>query len=179
MRRETGALVALAAAVLLAMAPWFTTAALVQPLRAAWKLSNSGAAWLTMAAQLGFVAGAVAVAMSNVADRVAPRWLMLGGGVAAAIANAALAACHHFASAWPWRFATGACLALVYPPALKLMATWFRARRGMALGVMVGALTVGAALPHLVAAWGGLDWRRVVVITSVLTAAGGIWGGLG
>ncbi|MGH9486505.1 MAG: MFS transporter [Terriglobales bacterium] len=172
------ALVLLAAAVLLAMAPWFTTAALVEPLRRAWGLTPSGAAWLTIAAQLGFVAGAVAAAVSNLADRVAPRLLILCGGLAAAGANAALIACPGFASAWTARFLTGAFLALVYPPALKLMATWFRARRGMALGVMVGALTVGAALPHLVAAVGGAGWRSVVVITSVITAAGGIWGGL-
>lgn len=172
------ALLALAAAVLLAMAPWFTTAALVAPLRQAWHLSGSGAAWLTIAAQLGFVAGALVVALSNVADRVAPRWLILSGGLAAAAANAAVAVCHSFGGAWPWRFVTGACLALVYPPAMKLLATWFRARRGMALGVMVGALTVGAALPHLAAALGGADWHAVVWITSAITASGGIWGGL-
>lgn len=171
------ALTLLAGAVLLAMAPWFTTAALVAPLRQQWQLSDSGAAWLTMAAQLGFVAGAVASALVNLADLVAPRLLILAGGLAAAGANAALAACHGFAAAWPWRFLTGACLALVYPPALKLMATWFRSGRGVALGVMVGALTVGAALPHLVQAVGGAGWRSVVLLTSLLTAAGAIWGG--
>ncbi|MGH9413629.1 MAG: MFS transporter [Terriglobales bacterium] len=177
-RRAYWALSMLAMAVLLTMAPWFTTAALVAPLRRAWGLSAAGAAWLTIAAQLGFVAGALAAALSNVADRVRPRWLILGGGLAAAGANAALALCHSFGAAWPWRLLTGACLALVYPPALKLMATWFRARRGMALGVMVGALTVGAALPHLVAALGGARWQAVVWVTSAITAAGGVWGGL-
>lgn len=179
MTRNAGwALATLALSVLLAMAPWFTTAALVAPLQAVWRLSRPQAAWLTIAAQLGFVAGALAVAVSNLADRVRPRWLMLCGGAAAAGANLAIAFCHGFNAAWPWRFATGACLALVYPPAMKLMATWFRARRGMALGVMVGALTVGAALPHLAAALGGQDWRSVVRLTSALTALGGIWGGV-
>ncbi|HET9783962.1 MAG TPA: MFS transporter, partial [Terriglobales bacterium] len=126
----TRALALLAGAVLLSMAPWFTTAALVAPLRQQWQLSNSGAAWLTMAAQLGFVAGAMASALVNLADLVAPRRLILAGGLTAAAANAALASCHSFAAAWPWRFLTGACLALVYPPALKLMATWFRSGRG-------------------------------------------------
>src|SRR5690348_18256246 len=76
------ALTLLAGAVLLAMAPWFTTAALVAPLRQQWQLSDSGAAWLTMAAQLGFVAGAVASALVNLADLVAPRLLILAGGLA-------------------------------------------------------------------------------------------------
>jgi MFS family permease len=176
LRRPGRALTALAAAVLLAMAPWFTTAALVAELRAAWALTPAGAAWLTIAAQIGFVAGALVSALANLADLIAPRWLLLAGGLLAAACNAALAACHGFAAAWPWRFATGACLALVYPPALKLLATWFRQGRGFALGVMVGALTVGAALPHLVDAFGGLDWRAVVWVTSAITAAGGLWG---
>jgi sugar phosphate permease len=172
------ALLRLALVVLLAMAPWFTTAAIVGPLRVAWRLSPADAAWLTIAAQIGFVAGALVSALLNLADLVRPRYLMLAGGLAAAAANIALAECHSFGGAWPWRFATGACLALVYPPALKLMATWFRARRGAALGMMVGALTVGAALPHLVNALGGADWRQVVVWTSAITALGGILGGL-
>src|SRR6185312_8462042 len=160
------ALAQLGVAILLAMAPWFTTAALLGPLGKSWHLGPTGGAWLTIAAQLGFVAGALVSALLNLADLVRPRYLMLAGGLAAAAANIALAGCHSFGGAWPWRFATGACLALVYPPALKLMATWFRARRGAALGIMVGALTVGAALPHLVNALGGADWRQVVVWTS-------------
>ena len=77
-------------------------------------------------------------------------------------------------SALVLRFATGLCLAGVYPPALKLMATWFRERRGTALGVLVGALTVGSAAPHLVNGLGGVAWQPVVASTSALTAAGGL-----
>ncbi len=171
------ALARLAVGVLLAMAPWFVTAALVAPLRAEWQLSSAGAAWMTVAAQIGFVAGAVGSALLNLADLIAPRRLMLLGGLAAAGANAALAGCHSLGAAWPWRFATGACLALVYPPALKLLATWYRQGRGMALGIVVGALTVGSALPHLVDALGGADWRTVVLWTSALTAVGGMVSG--
>lgn len=173
------ALAGLAAGLLLAMAPWFTTAAIVAPLRRDWHITSLQAGWLTIAAQIGFVAGALISALANLADLVRPRWLILMGGLAAAGANAALVRCHSFDTAWPWRFLTGACLALVYPPALKLMATWFRRNRGVALGIMVGALTVGSALPHLAGAVQGDDWRRVVLFTSLLTAAGGIWSGLG
>ncbi len=77
-------------------------------------------------------------------------------------------------SALPVRFLTGACLALVYPPSLKAMATWFRQERGTALGVLVGGLTLGSALPHLLNGLGGLNWRTVVLGTSVLAVAGGL-----
>jgi MFS family permease len=74
----------------------------------------------------------------------------------------------------PLRFLTGFCVAGIYPPALKVMATHFRAGRGVALGVMIGALTVGSALPHLVNGLGGLDWRLVVLASSVMTVIGGV-----
>jgi len=99
---------------------------------------------------------------------------MLLGSVGAALANAGLVLADGPLLATPLRFATGAFLAAVYPPALKEMATWFRRGRGTALGVLVGALTVGSAAPHLVNALGGASWRLVVVVTSVLTVAGGL-----
>jgi MFS family permease len=99
---------------------------------------------------------------------------MLLGGLAAAAANASLLLSASPRSALPLRFLTGASLALVYPPALKVMATWFRRGRGTALGVMVGGLTLGSAMPHLLNGLGGIEWRRVIVHTSLLTIAGGI-----
>lgn len=99
---------------------------------------------------------------------------MLYGAFGAALANLLLLTT---SSAWlaiPLRAITGACLAGVYPPAMKAMATWFRYKRGTALEVMVGALTLGSAAPHLVNGLGGLDWRVVIVATSVLTLLGGL-----
>lgn len=52
------------------------------------------------------------------------------------------------------------------------MATWFWKGRGIALGILVGALTVGSAMPHLVNGLGGLDWRLVIYATSALTLVG-------
>ena len=73
------------------------------------------------------------------------------------------------------RFLTGACLAGVYPPAVKLLSTWFKKGRGTAVGLLVGALTLGTAAPHLVNALGGLEWRVVIVVTSLLTVAGALF----
>ena len=156
------------------MTTWFSASAVVPQLRAEWGLSDTGAAWLTIAVQLGFVAGALGSSLVNLADVVSPRLVILGGSLGAAAANALLAASDSAGAAIPLRFATGAFLAGVYPPALKLIATWFRAGRGLALGVVVGALTVGSAGPYLVNGLGGLDWRVVVFATSALTAAGGL-----
>jgi MFS family permease len=170
------ALALLSAAVVLAMTTWFSASAVVPQLREEWGLGDTAAAWLTIAVQLGFVAGATVSSVLNLADIVSPRLVLLGGALGAAGANALLAVAGGVGAAVPLRFATGFFLAGVYPPALKLMATWFRRGRGTALGIVVGALTLGSAAPHLVNGLGGLDWQTVVWATSVLTVAGGVLG---
>ena len=170
---RTRALALLAAALVLAMTTWFSASAVVPQLRDEWALGDSAAAWLTIAVQLGFVAGALVSSVLNVADVIQPRIVILAGACGAAVANALLGAVSGAGPAIPLRFLTGFFLAGVYPPALKLMATWFRRGRGTALGILVGALTLGSAVPHLVNGLGGLDWHTVVYATSALTLAGG------
>ena len=168
------ALTLLALATVFAMATWFSASAVIPQLRSEWDLSRSAASWLTIAVQLGFVVGALGSSLVNLSDVVAPRLVIFGGAVGAAAVNALLTVAHGPESAIPLRFATGLFLAGVYPPALKLMATWFRHGRGTALGVLVGALTLGSASPHLVNGLGGIGWKDVIVVTSVLTLIGGL-----
>ena len=171
---RTRALALLSVSLVLAMTTWFSASAVVPQLRDEWELGDTGAAWLTIAVQLGFVAGALVSAVLNVADVVSPRTVILTGTAGAAAANALLGTVSGAGPAIPLRFLTGFFLAGVYPPALKLMATWFQRGRGTALGIIVGALTLGSATPHLVNALGGLDWQTVVYATSALTLAGGL-----
>jgi MFS family permease len=174
MSERSRALALLAASLVLSMTTWFSASAVVPQLRAEWSLSSTGAAWLTIAVQLGFVAGALVSSVLNVADVFSPRSVILAGATGAAAVNALLAAVDGAGLGIPLRLATGFFLAGVYPPALKLMATWFRSGRGLALGTIVGALTLGSALPHLVNGLGGLDWRTVIYATSALTVLGGL-----
>lgn len=164
----------LAAAVVLGMAPWFSAAAVLGQLRAEWGLDARAGAWLALAVQLGFVSGALLSALLNLADRLPPRVLILIGALLAGAANAGLLLAQGGGAATALRVITGAALALVYPPALRAMSAHFTRGRGLALGIMVGALTLGSASPHLVGALGGADWRVVVGVTSVLAALGGL-----
>lgn len=164
----------LAVAMLLGMTTWFSATAVVPQLRVLWSLTPGQAAWMTISVQLGFVVGALASALFNVADLIAPRRLMLVGSVGAALANGLLLAAPGVEVAMLLRGLTGLFLAGVYPPAMKAMATWFKVKRGTALGIMVGALTLGSATPHMVNGLGGLDWRLVIAATSLLTLAGGL-----
>jgi MFS family permease len=171
---QTRQLAILAIALVLAMSTWFSTAAVLGQLRIAWNLSRNQASWLTIVVQLGFVVGAVLMSATNLADRVAPRRLILIGAIGAAAANAMIVLGNGFAVAIVARAFTGAFLAAVYPPSLKAMSGWYQAKRGLALGVLIGALTLGSALPHLVNALGGLDWEPTLLLVSALTLIGGV-----
>ncbi|MGI9604558.1 MAG: MFS transporter [Acidimicrobiales bacterium] len=167
-------LAVLAVGLVLAMSTWFSTAAVLTELKAAWALDRNAGAWLTIAVQIGFVLGAVTSAVTNLADRLPPTRLVFLGALGAAAANALVATAGGFAAALVLRLVTGAFLALVYPPALKAMSSWYRSGRGFALGVMIGALTLGSALPHLINALGGFDWQFTLLAASLLTAIGGL-----
>jgi len=156
------------------MTTWFSATAVVPQLRDAWDLGQGQVIGLTLAVQIGFVLGAVGAAATNLADLVRPARLIAIGATGAGAANFLLLFTADASPAIALRLLTGVFLAGVYPPALKLMATWFRRGRGTALGPMVGALTLGSALPHLVNGAGGADWRLAIAITSALTLTGGI-----
>lgn len=166
--------VALVAVVqVLAMALWFSASAVVPALRDAWGISRTGGTWLTAAVQLGFVVGAVASAATNLADIVHPPRLIAVCAVLGAAANAAFALWSKgLASAIPLRMLTGVALAGVYPVGMKVMASWVRQGRGLALGVLVGALTVGSGLPQLVNGATTLSPSGVLLASSALALAG-------
>jgi MFS family permease len=162
------ALFLVALAELFAMSLWFGVSAVGPRVAAEWHLDPATTAWLTMAVQLGFVAGTLLSATLNLPDVIRARYLMALCALLGAAANALLAAVATTATvAIALRFLTGVFLAGVYPPGMKIIATWFRTGRGFALGVLVGALTLGKASPYLVIALTGDDWRRTVIVASV------------
>ncbi len=156
------------------MSLWFGVSSVVPTLRVELGYSEAVASGLTIAVQLGFVAGTLLSAVFNLSDVFSTRKLLTLSAFAGAIANAAFA----LAPSEPWlaltiRFLTGVSLAGIYPPGMKLMATWFRSGRGLALGVLVGALTLGKASPYLVN-WIGSSWRATVLFASLSSLLGGL-----
>ncbi len=177
----------LAAGELLAMSLWFSATAVVPALTRDWTLDPSAAALLTTAVQLGFVAGALLTALFNVADVFPAPAVFAGGAVLGAVCNALIALfAQDLALALPLRFLTGMSLAAVYPVGMKIMATWTTHDRGLGLGLLVGALTLGSATPHLVRGLGegggGVgEWRPVLYTVSLLAVLGGllVWRAVG
>ncbi len=171
------------------MGVWFSASAVVPQLTEEWGLDGGQRAWLTMSVQLGFVVGALASATLNLSDRVTVPRLIAASAAIAALANAAIPALDGIghggvATALALRFITGAALAGVYPPGMKLVATWCRSDRGLGIGILVGALTLGSAGPHLlnavplVGGAGMPPWPRVLVVASALALAGAVVAGV-
>src|SRR6267154_4631810 len=168
-------LVVLATAELLAMAPWFSASAVAPTLARVWQLSPAGTSWLTISVQLGFVAGALMSAIFTLADRFSARRLVAGCAALAAAATVGVAASTGFATGVACRLLPGAALAGVYPPGMKIAAGWFKEGRGFAIGILVGALTLGSASPHLVRwAVSPAAWRVVLVVAALSALAGGL-----
>jgi MFS family permease len=164
---------AVSVAQFLGMTLWFSATAITPKLIAEYDIAPNHAAWLTMAVQAGFVAGTLLSAVANLADVMNARVLMFVGSVIGALSNAAVLFAPGGASVIALRFVTGASLALVYPPGMKIAAGWFRDGRGFALGMLIGALTLGKAFPHLLTAWFGEEWRQPMILVSVLAVIGG------
>ena len=169
------ALVLIAVAQLLALTLWFSASAVGPQLQSEWGLSQAQTGTLTLAVQLGFVVGALGAAMLGLADVIPARTLLVGSAIAGALVNGGFASLgrDQWTLAVSLRFLTGLFLAGVYPAGLKVMAGWFTQRRGMALGVLVGALTIGSAGPHLIRGL-GLEWRAVVLTASALALVAAI-----
>ena len=162
---------------LLANSVWFSASSVVPQLAAEWRLGGSGQSWLTMSVQLGFVVGTFLAALFNLSDRVPlPMFISASCLAAAGLTGGIGLFAGDPTTAFILRFLTGAVMAGVYPPGMKLVATWCGRDRGLGMGILVGALTVGSAVPHLLAALprslggvAGADWRPVLISAGGLT----------
>ena len=171
-RARVLALAKLSAAVVLTLTTWFSATAVMPQLKEHWHVTASGSVWLAIAVQLGFIIGAMLSAMTSLADLLPPRILMAAASGAVGIVNILLLVAQDATQAVILRILTGVLLAGVYPPSLKFISTWFQKGRGIALGCVIGALTLGSAMPHAINAAGGVGWRGVIVATSLATFVG-------
>jgi MFS family permease len=160
-------LAVLAVAELLGMSLWFGASAVAGDLGARWSLDTSQIGWLTSVVQLGFVVGTALAALLNIPDIVPARWYFAAAATAGGLANLGLIAVDSYTGALVFRFATGLFLAGVYPPAMKMASTWFRAQRGLAIGTVVGALVIGKSTPYLIHALPDTSSTVVVIVASV------------
>ncbi|MEE8462638.1 MAG: MFS transporter [Acidobacteriota bacterium] len=174
-REGNRALVLVSTAVFLTSSTWFSGTAAAPDLIHSWGLSSTESAWLTISVQLGFIAGTFLYAFFNLADVFNPRRVFFVSALLGAGFNAAFALiADGLPTAFAFRALTGVTLAGIYPVGMKLVASWFRSQLGWRLGILVGALTLGTALPYLMQTLGSqFGWRTLAGTASILAVAGG------
>lgn len=156
------------------MAVWFSSAAVLNDMNATTPISPVAQALLSSGVQAGFAVGALVYAIWGVADRYDPRRVFAVSAFAAAGCNALLLIVPVGGGlAIAARLFTGAFLAGVYPVGMKIAVGWGARDRGLLVGLLVGALTLGSAAPHLLAFWGGANWPIAVAGSSLLAIMGG------
>ncbi len=180
MNSKAASLALLAACQVAAMALWFSATAVIPSLQAEFSIGPAQASMLTSAVQLGFVFGTLASAILGLADRLDPRRFFMLSALLATAANAAILVTDPAGNAIiALRFVTGACMAGVYPLGMKMATTWARKNgagsdMGLLIGILVGAVTLGSASPHLFNAFGGVDWRFTVIAGSACSLAAAV-----
>ena len=179
-------LVLLVTAEILIFGLWFSASAILPQITEEWQLSGADQSWMTMSVQVGFVFGALLIALLNLADRIPPGRLIAACALGGAAANAGIALLDYAPSlALLLRFGTGMGLAGTYPPGMKLAATWCKEDRGLGIGLLVGGIVLGKSIPHLLNALpflggdGMPPWRTVLLVTSALAALGALVVGIG
>ena len=151
------------------MALWFSASAVVPSIMVEYPLTATQASLFTSMVQAGFVVGTLTSAIFSLADRIDPRRFFMASALIAAMANAAILLFEPgTAPVYAMRFITGMCMAGVYPVGMKMAATWAKGDLGLLVAILVGALTLGSASPHLFNAFGGVDWRFTIGTTSVV-----------
>ena len=162
------------AATFFSLSVWFSTNAISGALEVEKSIDESSMAILTIAVQLGFVFGTLLIAFTNLSDLVNTRTLFAVSAALAAATNLLVIPLESPPALIAARFATGAFLGGVYPPAMKVISGWYTKGRGFALGTMVGALTIGSGSPHLLRSVFSENWQAVIVGSSILATVGGL-----
>ncbi len=151
-----------------ALGLWFSASAVVPSLAQEFDLGATHKALITSSVQVGFVVGTLVSAALGLADRLDPRRFFMVSALVAATANLAILWVDVTSpSIIVLRFITGACMAGVYPVGMKIATSWAKDDMGLLVGILVGALTLGSAAPHLFNAFGGIDWRFTITTASM------------
>ena len=154
---------------LFALSMWFSASAILPELKVVWHLNSMLEAWVTASVQIGFILGALISSFLGVPDRLNARKIFAIAALLGAVLNGLVVLVDNALLGITLRLLTGITLAGVYPTAVKLLSQWFPNKRGIAIGVLIAALTLGSALPHFIMVFfSTVDWKLVILISSAL-----------
>lgn len=171
---KTRAVALIALCEVMALSLWFSATAVLPALKLQAHLDAFHSSLFTSLVSVGFVCGTLASALLGLADRLEPHSFFRASAWAGALANLGLLAFPPSSTAvLACRFVTGVCMAGIYPVGMKMVASWAKGDMGLLVGILVGALTLGSASPHLFNSLGGLDWHIPVGLATASAVAAG------
>jgi len=155
---------------------WFAGNAILADLQSTMNVDINDTGIVTSAIQLGFITGTLVFAFFAISDRYSPRKLFLVCSILGSFSNLLIYfIADNLFSLLVLRFITGFFLTGIYPIGMKIAAGWYKKGLGNAIGLLVGALVLGTAFPHLIKSTGGsLPWEQVLFFVSAVSFAGGI-----
>lgn len=156
---------------LFALSLWFSASVTGPELKRLWSLTTMTEAWLSASVPTGFIIGTLISVYFGISDRFNTRKVFALSALAGAMINGLLTIADSAVIGISLRILTGVTLAGVYPTAVKLLSQWFPSKRGLALGILIAALTLGSSLPHFISIFfSSVDWKLVIVVSSLLAA---------
>lgn len=162
----------IAVSVLFSLSLWFSASVVLEEIEKAWNVGKGYGPWITATVQLGFISGSLISSLTALPDRLNPRRLFVLSALLGAAFNGGIMLIHHAEVGLMLRFLTGVSLAGVYPVGVKLLSQWFPRKRGLGIGILIAALTLGSALPHFVAAFAlAFNWQWIIAASSILALA--------
>lgn len=171
MQSRWTALTWIAISQLFALSLWFSASVIMGDLTKLWNLSEATKAFISSAVPLGFIIGALVSSYFGIADRFNARTIFASAAISGAFVNICILFTQSAFIGVTLRFFTGVSLAFVYPIAVKILAQWFPKNRGLAIGILIAALTVGSALPHFIVVFiTGISWKFVIIVSSLLAS---------
>jgi MFS family permease len=155
---------------------WFAGNAILPDIIKQYNLDVSFLANLTSVVQFGFIAGTLFFAVFTIADRYSPSLVFFVCSIIAGAFNLGIIIpLISPQGLLVFRFFTGFFLAGIYPVGMKIASDYYQKGLGKSLGLLVGALVLGTALPHLLkSVTSGFPWKYVIISISALSVIGGL-----
>lgn len=155
---------------------WFVGNAILPDIRKHLNIQGNAAGNITSVVQFGFIAGTLVFAIFLIADRFASAKVFFVSSAIAALSNISIIwFAENLSAVYVLRFVTGFFLAGIYPVGMKIASDWYEKSLGKALGLLVGALVLGTAFPHLLRSnLYALPWKQVLIFTSLFAITGGL-----
>lgn len=155
---------------------WFSGNTIVMELINTWGLNPHSISYITSAVQFGFIVGSLSFAYFSIADRFTGKYVFCTCAILGSLCNIAIIFTpEKLFYLILLRALTGFFLAGIYPIGMKIASDIYKTGLGKAMGLLVGALALGTAFPHILkASEMHIPWQTILITTSCMACLSGL-----